>query len=135
MTFRGAIIGCGYISERQLRAWQQVQGADIIAVCDLDEEKAQRRAAQFGIPAVYSDYRQMLDEHRLDFVDIATQPNSHLELVTAGAKRGLHVLCQKPVAPSMDEAKQMIAVCDQAMYCLWSTKTVATRPGTANSRA
>jgi len=111
---RGAMIGCGYISEQQLWAWQQVQGADIVAVCDLDEEKAQRRVAEFDIPAVYTDYRRMLDEEKLDFVDIATQPSTHLEMTRAGAGRGLHVLCQKPIAATIVEAEQMIAACEEA---------------------
>jgi predicted dehydrogenase len=114
MTHRGALIGCGYISEQQLRAWGQIEAAEIVAVCDIDEAKARQRAQEFGIPAVYTDYRQMLDSEELDFVDIATRPAVHLEMVRAGAERGLNVLCQKPVAGSLDEARAMIAACREA---------------------
>ncbi len=56
----------------------------------------------------------MLDEIDLDFVDIATRPMDHLPLVKTCASRGCHVLCQKPMAPSMSEAEQMVQACDQA---------------------
>ena len=114
MTIRGALIGCGYISQRQLWAWKQIPEVEIVAVCDLDKKKAQGRAAEFDIPTVYTDYGRMLDEETLDFVDIATRPNTHLELVAAGAQRGLHVLCQKPVAASLAETQEMISLCQAA---------------------
>lgn len=114
MTIRGALIGCGYISKQQLWAWKQISEVNIVAVCDLDEEKALARAAEFDIPAVYTEYGRMLDEQSLDFVDIATRPDSHLEMVAFGAQRGLHILCQKPVAETLAELREMIALCDAA---------------------
>lgn len=111
---RGALVGCGYISEQQLRAWQQITGAEIVAVCDIDLAKAQQRSQQFGIPAVYGDYGQMLRELDLDFIDIATRPALHLPMVSVAAERGIHILCQKPVSETMDEARQMVAICQTA---------------------
>ncbi|MFZ0544470.1 MAG: Gfo/Idh/MocA family oxidoreductase, partial [Candidatus Promineifilaceae bacterium] len=111
---RGALIGCGYISEQQLQAWQQIPEADIVALCDVDLEKAHYRGRQFGIETIYNDYGRMLDGLDLDFVDIATRPNLHLPMVKAAAERGLHVLCQKPIAETMEEAQQMVAVCQEA---------------------
>ncbi len=114
MTYKGALIGCGYISEMQLEAWQAVLEAQIVAVCDLDEAKARQRADQFGIRGVYTDYRQMLDSQALDFVDIATRPDSHPEMVRESAARSLHVLCQKPLAESMEACREMVEVCRDA---------------------
>ena len=113
-SYRGALIGCGYISQQQLRAWQAVDGADIVAVCDLNEVKARALAAEFGISAVYQDYKKMLDEVKVDFVDIATRPSTHLELVTEAAERGLQVLCQKPIADDLETAQQMVEACRKA---------------------
>lgn len=124
MTYRGALIGCGYISKQQLAAWQQVQEAEIVAVCDLDAAKAHERAREFGIEASYTDLGRMLDEMDLDFVDIATRPANHLPLVTTCASRGHHVLCQKPMAPSMSEAEQMVQECDQADVVLMINENV-----------
>jgi predicted dehydrogenase len=114
MAYRGALIGCGYISKRHLSAWKQVREAEIVAVCDLDFSKARERAQEFGIGTAFTEIERMLDETDLDFVDIATRPRNHLALVTAFASRGLHVLCQKPMAPSMAEAEQMVRECEQA---------------------
>jgi predicted dehydrogenase len=108
---RGALIGCGYISKQQLAAWKQIADADIVTVCDLDENKAQRRAAEFGVSAVYTRCQKMLDEQQLDFVDIAMRSMNHLELVRICTERDPHVLCQKPVA----EAREMVVICDRAV--------------------
>lgn len=112
--YRGALIGCGYISESHLKAWSQIPEARIVAVADLDRDKATRRAKAFEIPAVYSDYRAMLAQESLDFVDIATPPDVHLEMVTEAAGQQLQVLCQKPVAPTLADLEAMIRVCEQA---------------------
>ncbi len=114
MKFRGAIIGCGAISRTQLEAWHLIDEAEIVALCDLQHEKAEQRAIEYRIPSVYTDYRIMLETEALDFVDIATGPDSHLALVSAGAAKGLHVLCQKPMANSLDEAREMVRVCEDA---------------------
>lgn len=113
-AYRGALIGCGYISYQQLAAWQKVDGAEIVAVCDLDEKKARALADEFDIEAVYRDYQKMLDEVEVDFVDIATRPATHLELVAQAAERGLHVLCQKPIADDLETAQRMVEVCREA---------------------
>jgi predicted dehydrogenase len=114
VTLRGALIGCGHVSERQLRAWRKIETAQIVAVADLDGEKARRRAREFDVPAAYTDYQRMLDELELDFVDIATRPSTHPELVMAAAARGLHVLCQKPLTDTLAESRRMVSVCEEA---------------------
>ena len=113
-TYRGALIGCGHVSGFHLRAWSQIRNVEIVAASNRTLEKAERRAVEYGIPAVYSDYRTMLDTEALDFVDIATPPVVHLDMVTEAARRGLPVLCQKPVAASLAELREMIRICDGA---------------------
>ncbi|NDJ87321.1 MAG: Gfo/Idh/MocA family oxidoreductase, partial [Chloroflexi bacterium] len=112
--YRGALVGCGYASAFQLTAWSQIEGVEIVAVCSRTREKAERRAAEYGIPAVYQDYETMLDAETLDFVDIATPPATHLPMVRSAAERKLHVLCQKPIADTLAELREMIAICDAA---------------------
>lgn len=113
-TLRGVTIGCGYVADFQLAAWSQIAGVDIVAVADLDESKARRRAAQFGIPRVYTDYRAMIDEEQPDFVDIATPPPTHQEIVTFSASRALPILCQKPAAPDLMQLRAMVSAADEA---------------------
>jgi predicted dehydrogenase len=114
MVYQGALIGCGYISRKQLWAWKQIETVNIVAVCDLEVEKAKQRAQEFGIAGVYTDYSRMMDQEALDFVDIATRPGTHLDLVTAAADRRLDVLCQKPLAATLAEARRMVAACQKA---------------------
>jgi predicted dehydrogenase len=114
VDYKGAVIGCGYVSGFHVKAWSRVKDAQIVAVCDRIPEKAERRAAEFGIPAVYGDYRRMLDAESLDFVDIATPPETHLEIVTEAAAHGLQVLCQKPAAATLSELRAMVQICKEA---------------------
>jgi predicted dehydrogenase len=113
-VYRGALIGCGHVSGYHLTAWSRIEGADIVAVSNRTRERAERRAAEFKVPAVYADYRAMLDAESLDFCDIATPPAAHLEMVAEAVARGLPVLCQKPIAATLAELREMIRICETA---------------------
>lgn len=115
-VLRGALLGTGTISYHHLVAWQRVPGVQIVALYNRTLDKARRRAEQFGIdPArVYGDYEQLLAYEELDFIDIATAPSVHRAQVEAAAARGVPVLCQKPLAPTLDDAQAMIAACTRA---------------------
>jgi len=110
----GALVGCGYVSRFHLQAWQRIRGSHIAAVCDLDEEKAGERAREFGIERAYTDPVRMLEEVRPYFLDIATRPESHLDLIGEAVTRGIHVLCQKPIAGSLAELGEMIRLAEHA---------------------
>ncbi len=110
-ALRGAMVGTGFFAHMQMAAWQRVAGADIVAVCDVDEGKARAFSTQYGIKAVYGDIDEMLNsEAYLNFVDIVTRPDSHLALVEKAAKRRLAVLCQKPLAPTFEEARKIVQI-------------------------
>ncbi len=111
---RGVLIGCGHISRSHLPGWAASPDAEIVAVCDLDRARAEARAAEFGIERVYTDPAAALAAERPDFVDIATRPETHRELIALAAGAGTHVLCQKPLAPTLAEAEEMAAICRQA---------------------
>jgi predicted dehydrogenase len=116
MVLQGALLGCGQVSQHHLRAWAQIENAKIVALYNRTISKAENRAREFGIPIdhVYSDYHELLQNEKIDFVDIATSPNVHRENVEAAAQKGVAVLCQKPLAPSLEDALHMIDVCDKA---------------------
>ena len=119
-TLRGALLGCGHVALFHLRAWSEIEGVQIVALANRTVSKAEALAREFGIPSahVYGDYRALLDSEalgeNLDFVDIATAPHVHRQQVEAAAARGVHVLCQKPLAPTLEDARAMIAFCDRA---------------------
>ncbi len=101
---KGAMIGAGFFAGFQAEAWRRVPGARVTAVADVDLPRAQAFAAKWGIPRAYGDAAEMLEAERPAFVDIATRPESHRALCDLAAARGVHVICQKPLAPSWEES-------------------------------
>jgi D-apiose dehydrogenase len=95
-------------------AWQASPDAELVAVCDLDRARAEARAREFGVERAYDNVEAMLDAERLDCVDIATHDVTHTGLVTLAAGRGLDVLCQKPLAPTLAEARAMVELTAKA---------------------
>lgn len=111
---RGALVGCGFFADNHLHAWTDLDGADIVAVCDLDAARAGAAARKFGVPAAYTDVAELLDRETLDFVDVATTVGSHRSLVEAVAPFVRTVICQKPFAESMVDAYAMVDACERA---------------------
>jgi predicted dehydrogenase len=106
--FRIGLIGAGWVTQHHLLAWQR-QGAraKVTAIADPARERAEQRARAFAIEHVYDDARAMLDAGALDAVDIAAPREFHAPLVREAAARGLPILCQKPLAPTYDEACEL----------------------------
>src|SRR5690242_18989530 len=102
-TLRGGLIGCGFFARNHIRGWGEVEGAEIAAVCDSDWGRAVSFAGEFGVVRSYADAAEMLQKERLDFVDIVTQPAAHRPLVELAAAQGIPVICQKPLAPTMED--------------------------------
>jgi predicted dehydrogenase len=114
-----------------MQAWEKIPRAEVVAIADPDLERASQRADEFNIRRdhVFPNLAELLNnELDLDFVDIAAPPEAHLRLVETAAARGLHILCQKPFAPSLTEARRMIAVCEQAGVVLAINENWRWRP-------
>ena len=107
-TLRGAVIGCGFFAANHLHAWQQIEDVDLVAVCDLDEDKAKAARATFGVPKSYSDAASMLASEKPDFVDIVTTMPTHRPLVELAASLGIPMIVQKPFAPTIADCKAMV---------------------------
>lgn len=105
---RVAIAGAGWVTQHHLPAWTaQSHRVEVVAICDPDRARAVARAVEFGIGCVYTDRDRMLDEVAPDILDVATPRESHAEWVLAAAERGIAVLCQKPLAPTHEEARAL----------------------------
>jgi predicted dehydrogenase len=115
-VLRGAMLGTGSIAIHHMRAWQAIPGVEMVALANRTRSRAEALAVETGLESarIYSDYRELLANETLDFVDVATAPFVHREQVLAAAEAGIHALCQKPFATSVDEALEMIDACDQA---------------------
>lgn len=114
MSYRGALIGCGFFAINQLHAWRDAEGVDIVALCDRDPARLALAGDQFGINARYADAEEMLRVEKPDFVDIATTVASHRPLVELAARLGIPVICQKPFALSIADARAMVEACREA---------------------
>lgn len=107
---KGVAIGAGYFSQFQYEAWQRIPEVELIALCDRDAARAQAIQQKYGIARCYTDYREMLDAEKPDFVDVITPPETHLELCRDAAERGIAIICQKALAPTLAECEQIVAI-------------------------
>jgi len=120
MKLRGALIGCGQVSHHHLQAWAQVDDLEIVALCNRTKSRAEQRAVEYGLSLdhVYDNITDLLENEDIDFVDIATVPQTHRQQVEIAASYGKHILCQKPFAPTVEDALAMIRACEKANVLL-----------------
>jgi predicted dehydrogenase len=111
VEFRGALIGAGFFARNHMQSWRDLGSEGARIVCDLDPAKAQAMAAEFGADA-FTNPAAMLEAVRPDFVDIATTPPSHRALVELCAPKARVVVCQKPIADGLEDARAMVAACE-----------------------
>lgn len=111
---RFALFGAGFWARYQLAAWQELDGVECVAICDPTGEKATTLAQLYGVPAVYEEAEALFEQETIDFVDVVTPVETHAALVEQAAARGLAVICQKPMAPTLSTAKAMVATCRDA---------------------
>jgi predicted dehydrogenase len=114
--FGYGIIGCGWVSSAH--AWGVVaamsEGARLVAVADRDEARANNLGERFGVPHIESDYRAVLARDDIDAVSVCLPDHLHHEVVTAAAAAGKHVLCEKPLALTTEQADQILEACEAA---------------------
>ncbi len=113
-TLPGGLIGCGSFAINHLHAWRDIAGVEIVAICDRDPARLAALGSQFGIARQYTDAAAMLAAEALGFVDIATAVPSHRSLVELAARHRLPVICQKPFAATMADARAMVDACATA---------------------
>ena len=111
---RFAMFGAGWFARYQLPAWGELEGAECVVLYNRTRAKAEALARECGVPRVYDNSQELLDSEELDFVDIVTHPDTHASFVQQAAERGLAVICQKPMASSLDVAEQMVETCRAA---------------------
>ena len=111
---KGAAMGAGYFSCFQYEAWTRIPEVEMAAISNRTEEKARALMSQYPIPRYYSDWREMIDRERPDFVDIITPPETHEEMCAYAASRGIHIICQKPLASDWPAAVEMVNYAEAA---------------------
>ncbi|WP_424768465.1 Gfo/Idh/MocA family protein [Paenibacillus sp. sgz302251] len=101
------VIGAGSISEFHLGGYKEHPEVEIYAICDLNEERARKKAAQYGAAQVFTDYNELLALPEIHAVSICTWNNSHAEISIAALNAGKHVLVEKPLCKTVEEALQV----------------------------
>jgi predicted dehydrogenase len=110
---RFAVIGTGFWANYQIPAWMELQGIELVALYNRTKAKAETMADKFKVPKVYDDVGKLLDNEKLDFVDIITDVDTHAPFTSMAAQKGIAVICQKPMAPKLQIARQMVESCDR----------------------
>lgn len=104
---RVAVIGAGSISEMHLRSYQNNPDVELYAICDLNEERAKAKAEKYSISRVFTDYKELLTDASIDAVSICTWNNSHAPISIAAVEAGKHVLTEKPLCKTVEEALEV----------------------------
>ncbi len=111
---RVAVAGSGYYSRFHYDAWSRLKQAELVGLATLDLPAGEAMAAEHRVPEVFDDAAAMLDRLKPDLFDIVTPPASHRALVTLAAARGIPVVCQKPLAPTLAEAEAIVEIAASA---------------------
>ena len=110
------VIGCGFFSRNHLNSWKDLApaGADLVAVCDSDAEKARAAAAAFGVPRWYSDAEAMFAAEKLGLVDIVTRMDTHRALAELAFRYRVPAIVQKPFAPTWADCVAIVEAAEKA---------------------
>ncbi len=105
--YRACIVGGGFVGAAHIEALRRMGNVEISAVCN--RHAAQEKADALFVPKGYDDYRQMLDVETPDVVHICTPNDSHYEIAMYAMEHGMHVICEKPMTRTLDEARALAA--------------------------
>ena len=109
------IVGCGTISQLNAPGYLADERCDVVALCDPVAERAQQRAAEWGIePRIYTSYEQLLNDSDVDAVELLTPTFLHPQQIIDGLAVGKHVSCQKPAANTIEEIRDIAAAVSRA---------------------
>ncbi len=110
-----AVAGLGRVSARHMTAVGEMEGTRLVAVADANIEKAQAVTANHSdCPAAHADWRELVADGGVDVLVVCVPTQLHAEVAVAAMDAGKHVLCEKPMAPSPAQCREMIAARDRA---------------------
>jgi UDP-N-acetyl-2-amino-2-deoxyglucuronate dehydrogenase len=119
--YKFALIGCGRISDKHINAINAIKIAELVAVCDLKEERAKLKGEENNIPW-YTDYYKMLENEEVDIVNILVESGKHAEVFKDIVKYKKHIIVEKPMALTLSDADDMIKISDKAGIKLFVVK-------------
>jgi len=105
------VIGTGHLGKFHLNNWAEIEGVKLVGFCDTDDANAKLVSEKYNLPR-YADFEQLIDD--CDALDIVAPTIAHFELCEAAIKKGKHVFVEKPLANTMDEARQLVKLAKEA---------------------
>src|SRR6478735_370414 len=118
MGLRIGIVGCGAVAGIHVRGYRSVEDVEIVACSDISLERARKFATEKEIAKVYASYTDMMDAEKLDGISVCTPNYAHCEPTVEALKRGIHVLCEKPIAMNSEEAQIMVDAARESKHLL-----------------
>ena len=106
---RVGVVGVGHLGVHHARVYTEILGAQLVGVVDVDEERVHNVAENLGVPA-YTDLDRFLDETHPDALSIVVPTVKHLEVSKKAMERGVHLLIEKPVTASTEEAEELLRI-------------------------
>ncbi len=111
---RIGIVGAGNISETHLHSYKEVPQVEVVAICDIDENRVKMTADSFGIEKRYLSIEEMIAAEELDAVDICVWNCNHAKCAIYALEHNLHVICEKPMATTVEECEAMKAAAEKS---------------------
>src|SRR5262249_17088488 len=108
------VIGVGSFGELHIQAYRALAEVEIVAISDVRENRLREMSSSYGIPQTYTDARELCSRSDIKIVSIATPESLHLEPVLAAAQAGKHILLEKPIATSLEDAAKIVAAAEDA---------------------
>ncbi len=113
--YRAAVIGCGGMSPAHIGGYLNTGKCEVVAVVDIDDERAAAMAEKFNVAQTFRDYRKMLKEVQPELVSVVVWTPLHAKIVRAVARSGAKAIhCEKPIAPTWGESRAMVRACERA---------------------
>ncbi|MBX2841832.1 MAG: Gfo/Idh/MocA family oxidoreductase [Flammeovirgaceae bacterium] len=107
-----AVAGVGFIGPAHIEALRRIPNIEVVAMFHPFEAEAKEKAMDLGIPNAYADYAEMLDKEALDCVHVCTPNNLHFPMAKQALEKGIHVVCEKPLATTVAEAEELVALAE-----------------------
>ena len=105
---RVGVVGAGWAGQQHLKGYAALEGVEIAALAAMETDQVELLQAEYGIPATFQRWEDMLDAVELDAISIATPTFLHAPATIAALQRGMHVLTEKPIAANLDDARAMV---------------------------
>lgn len=129
------VIGLGFVgSGAHLPAFRKMKQAELVAIADVNEKALNKQAKKHGVPSAHTDYRRMLEDPKVQAVAVSVPTQHHAAIAIDALEAGKHVLCEMPLAPTLEEVDRMLAAARQAGVILMPSLNFRFTPNYAKAK-